>query len=304
MMMIAPKRIFLLTMACWVCFSVSTLAQTTPDYDSLVRSGRTQLQAGSADLALASSEAAIKINADRWEAYALDGGALMNLKRYEEAADKFSHAIDRAPEAKQSGLRDLRRQCVLAESGAPAPTDTAPPATTQAEIVLWKTIQNSTNPADFQSYLDQYPNGAFVGLAQSRMIEVKESGQKRILDRAKLDQESIWTDPATGLMWTKKDNGTDVSWNQAADFCRQMSLLSFSNWRVPTYGELNKVHEGSWKKHINGEFHLTDGAGSLWSSSPAGAGGYFSGKLSQSGYLIFPEPTKGNGMRTLCVRNP
>jgi hypothetical protein len=37
---------------------------------------------------MASGEAAIKMNADRWEGYALAGGALMNLKRYEEAAER------------------------------------------------------------------------------------------------------------------------------------------------------------------------------------------------------------------------
>jgi serine/threonine-protein kinase len=27
-----------------------------------------------------------------------------------------------------------------------------------------------------------------------------------------------WTDPATGLMWTKKDNGKDMNWQQATDY--------------------------------------------------------------------------------------
>jgi tetratricopeptide (TPR) repeat protein len=161
---------------------VAAAAQTTGNYDALVQKGKTQLQAGTADLALASGEGAIKINANRWEAYALVGGAMMNLKRYEEAADKFSLAIEKAPEAKQAALRDLRRQCLLAESGAvPAPKEPAPAATSQGEIVLWKSIENSANPADFQSYLDQYPHGAFVVLAQRHLAETK--------DRADREQE-------------------------------------------------------------------------------------------------------------------
>ena len=168
--------------AVWALFIVAVTAQTVSDYDALVQKGKTQLQAGSADLALASGEAAIKMNADRWEGYALAGGALMNLKRYEEGVDRFSHAIDRAPEAKQTALRDLRRQCLLAESGtSTAPKETPPATTTQAEIVLWKSIENSTTPADFQSYLDQYPKGAFVALAQRHLTEAK--------DRAVLQQE-------------------------------------------------------------------------------------------------------------------
>jgi tetratricopeptide (TPR) repeat protein len=153
--------------------------QTVSDYDALVQKGKTQLQAGSADMALATGEAAIKMSVDRWEGYALAGGALMNLKRYEEAADRLSQAIARAPEAKQAALRDLRRQCLLAESGAStAPMATTPPATTQAEIVLWKSIENSTNPQDFQSYLNQYPQGAFAALAQRHLAEARETARR------------------------------------------------------------------------------------------------------------------------------
>lgn len=66
-------------------------AQTAADHEASVQKGKTQLQAGTADLALGSGEAAIKMNADR-EGYALASGTLMNLKRHEEAADKLSEA--------------------------------------------------------------------------------------------------------------------------------------------------------------------------------------------------------------------
>jgi len=101
-------------------------AQTAPDYDALVEQGNTQLQARKNNDALASANAAIKLNANRWEAYAVAGGALMTLKRNEEAADQFEHAIDHAPQTKQAGLRELRRQCLLAESGAPSGSTSIP----------------------------------------------------------------------------------------------------------------------------------------------------------------------------------
>ena len=44
----------------------------------------------------------------------------------------------------------------------PAPAD-------QAEIVFWESIRNSTNRADFEEYLKQYPNGTFAGLARNRL---------------------------------------------------------------------------------------------------------------------------------------
>lgn len=38
----------------------------------------------------------------------------------------------------------------------------------QEELLFWDTIKNSANPADFQEYLKQYPNGRFAGLARIR----------------------------------------------------------------------------------------------------------------------------------------
>lgn len=168
-----------------LCCDLHEFAETAPHYDELVHQGNTQLQAGDNDLALGTAHSAIKLNAERWEGYALAGGALMNLKRYEEAADDFSKAIERAPTAKQDGLRNLRKQCLAAELGLTAPglplaqpTVSTNQATTQAEVVLWKSIENSTNPADFHSYLDQYPKGAFTVLANRHLADIQDEAEQ------------------------------------------------------------------------------------------------------------------------------
>jgi tetratricopeptide (TPR) repeat protein len=228
-------------------------AQKPADYDVLVSRGNSQLQSGNNEQALASAASAIKVNAGRWEAYAVAGGALLNLKRYEEAADQFSHAIDRAPEAKQEGLRTLRKQCLSAGSGAsPSPPPAVPSsATTQAEIVLWKTIEHSTSIEDFQSYLRQYPSGVFAGLAHDRLENLNQLA---------------WMDPATRLMWTKRDSGSDLTWDHALNYCSTLSLAGYNNWRLPTITELSDLYDptvsGVWKIKGNLETH-----GLLWSSS-------------------------------------
>jgi tetratricopeptide (TPR) repeat protein len=169
-------------------------SQAEPTYDVLSQQGKAQLQAGNNDQALASAEQSIKSDATRWEGYALAGGALMNLKRYEEAADRFSKAIELAPQSKQDGLRELSRQCFAAESGAaPSPPSSAPATTsptrpeattTQAEIVLWKSIENSTNTEDFKTYLSQYPNGAFAALARRHLADAEELEKREVAEGA------------------------------------------------------------------------------------------------------------------------
>ena len=38
-----------------------------------------------------------------------------------------------------------------------------------AEVSFWESVRASTNPAELQAYLDQYPNGRFAVLARSRL---------------------------------------------------------------------------------------------------------------------------------------
>lgn len=53
---------------------------------------------------------------------------------------------------------------------APAPS---PAANQQAELLFWDSIKSSDNPATFEAYLKQFPNGVFAGLAQARLDELK-----------------------------------------------------------------------------------------------------------------------------------
>jgi hypothetical protein len=141
---------------CFICIVTLTLlvlsagAQGTADYDALVSQGNNQLQTGNNQQALSSATAAIKVNQGRWEAYAIAGGALLNLKRYEEGADQFSHAIDRAPQAKQEGLRALRKECLSAQPAGPQsgvqPSHAAPANATTA--VAQQSVPPPPGPTD------------------------------------------------------------------------------------------------------------------------------------------------------------
>lgn len=51
----------------------------------------------------------------------------------------------------------------------------AQPHPSQAEIAYWESVRNSSDPADFRAYLEQYPQGTFAALARNRLAAL---GQK------------------------------------------------------------------------------------------------------------------------------
>lgn len=71
---------------------------------------------------------------------------------------------------------------------APARTPVAPAATPRppqpatgvdpvtVELAFWNSIKDSTNPADFSAYLQQYPAGSFAGLARNRIASAAPRG--------------------------------------------------------------------------------------------------------------------------------
>ena len=54
-----------------------------------------------------------------------------------------------------------------------AAQQTASVATPEQENIFWQSIMNSTNPAEFQAYLAQFPNGVFRALAEARLAELR-----------------------------------------------------------------------------------------------------------------------------------
>ena len=62
---------------------------------------------------------------------------------------------------------------LLASAAAPA---AAPAASAEQENLFWQSIANSTNPADFEAYLAQFPNGVFGALARNRLSALGASG--------------------------------------------------------------------------------------------------------------------------------
>lgn len=123
----------------------------------------------------------------------------------------------------------------------------------------------------------------------------------------------LWTDPKSQLMWTVKDNGRNVNWKQASDYCGAMTLAGHADWRLPSIDELRTLYDptinipgigetgGPVSWHVRGNLRLT---GWQWSRSQADVSGEAWGLSLASGRQLTGRVADNLGNRALCVRHP
>lgn len=52
-------------------------------------------------------------------------------------------------------------------------------------------------------------------------------------------------DTKTGLMWAAKDNGADIDWQGAREYCENYPGGGYQDWRMPTQAELGGIYDPS-----------------------------------------------------------
>ncbi len=146
-----------------------------------------------------------------------------------------------------------------------------------------------------------------VGLSAARFIHPRPSAAVT---------PTVWTDTQTNLMWAGKDNGSDVTRQQAMDYCRDLTLAGHHDWRLPTIDELQTLYDpgvsigGIWGPnrsvywHVKGHLHLTGGETAenltwLTDLTPAGEEQSFDFSFGRRNYDAV---TFGADHRALCMR--
>jgi hypothetical protein len=167
--------------------------------------------------------------------------------------------------------------------------------------------------------------------------EAREKAEKEALNNAALQQQKkeheeheqaaldeatglVWVDSATGLMWTKTDNGKAVDWEEATAYCRNLELAGHSDWRLPTFAELEAIYDSGAKVKCGyGGFSVSCHImGSIRLSSPLAwscTSGREAGKIHMISFYTgasynYSESSKRGSqtgaaitMRALCVRS-
>ena len=68
----------------------------------------------------------------------------------------------------------------------------------------------------------------------------------RLLEEQRIEQERetmVYRDFKRGLMWATRDNGRDVDWKRAHQYCEVLELAGYDVWRLPAIEELESLHQ-------------------------------------------------------------
>jgi tetratricopeptide (TPR) repeat protein len=151
--------------------------------------------------------------------------------------------------------------------------------------------------ASLKHFLADSPNDPEARAAQDHIYELEALKKKAASDETR---RQIWTDPATGLVWSREGSG-DLSWREAVNYCRNLRLDGHSDWRLPAISELQAIYDPKGdipfvKGPLKIEFYI-------WSSSL----GDNSGEalfLDFNGGAWFPWPIGEKFAGAVCVRHP
>ncbi len=120
-------------------------------------------------------------------------------------------------------------------------------------------------------------------------------------------------DTLTNLMWSAKDNGRDINWASAKDYCENYREGGYTDWRMPTHDELKSLYDTAktYKSDCGHNVHLATElirltCSALWAdtrrkllSRGTGAPGF----SFASGSREWARVSGGGGVRALPVRS-
>jgi Protein of unknown function (DUF1566) len=120
----------------------------------------------------------------------------------------------------------------------------------------------------------------------------------------------VLKDRSTGLEWTKADNGNDIDWNDAREYCDGRR----KGWRLPILQELKTIFDqaelgarcAQAQCKVSSQFNLTGTW--FWSATQVGADSSDGGELAWGVLMVNGAQTQAvreasYGSRALCVRS-
>jgi len=267
------------------------------------------------------------------QAFALQAVRDARLKAEQEAKDK---AEQEAQAKAEQEARDKADQEAKAKAAQEARDKAAREAQAKAEQdARDKAFQDARDKAsqEAQAKAEQDARDkAFIEARDKASQEAQAKAEQEAHDKGVRDEwnreqqerargaqqdagSGVWTDPATGLMWTRRDNGFALRWQPAVNYCQNLQLGGYTDWQLPTIDELKKIYNpnagvvcgeyGRMSCQIKGGIRLTSSV--VWSSShgdrPQFMRGFvFRGQGEPKQHVVQLDKRGANFDRALCVR--
>ncbi len=114
--------------------------------------------------------------------------------------------------------------------------------------------------------------------------------------------EGLWKDSTTGLIWTVKDNGSAVNHGQARDYCSNLRLSGYSDWRLPTIDEMEAIYDSKASKQYKARGPIELGDACAVSGTTNSSGEVWSFCFNYGGRTLERATGHGSNTRALCVR--
>jgi len=251
------------------------------------------------------------------QAFALQAVRDARLKAEQEAKDK---AEQEAQAKAEQEARDKAEQDAKAKAEQEARDKAFQEARDKASQEAQAIAEQEARDKAFQEARHKASQEAQAKAEQEAHDKaMRDEWDREQRERARGAQQDtgsgVWTDPATGLMWTRRDNGFALRWQPAVEYCQNLHLGGYADWRLPTIDELKMIYNpnagvvcgeyGRMSCQIKGGIRLTSSV--VWSSTRGDRPQFmrsfvFRNQGEAKRHVVQLDKRGANYDRALCVR--
>ncbi|ETR65620.1 MAG: hypothetical protein OMM_13970, partial [Candidatus Magnetoglobus multicellularis str. Araruama] len=134
----------------------------------------------------------------------------------------------------------------------------------------WSSTSNAGRNLNAWGINFNYGSALAIAKTHSCCIRIVR-GQRRLLDNSDnllINNGEAVTDICTGLMWQRESLALKKTWQSAIEYCENLSMSGYNDWRLPTLKELRSIVDLSKSgPAINEEFFYNNMLDFYWAST-------------------------------------